>query len=133
LEKKKQGARKMRMSRLFPLMAALLILLFSTAASAAVGKVELKVYDPRAELWAPPVTPIQPRLATLDGKKIALLNNTKPGADFIRPHIEKVLKEKFPKAEIREFVISYNAYPSKRDDMKVVKDWADAVIGLLGD
>jgi hypothetical protein len=114
-------------------MAAVLLPMLSTVASAAGGKVALKVYDPRAERWTPPITPIQPRLSTLDGKKIAIINNTKPGADYIRPYIEKVVKEKFPKAETKEFVISYNAYPAKRDDLKAVEDWADAVIGLLGD
>ncbi len=112
------------------LAAALLIPALSARPAAAV---ELKVYDPRAELWSPVSKPIQARLSTLDGKKIAIINNTKPGADYIRPYVEKVLKEKFPKAEIKEFVISYNAYPKKNEDLKAVAAWADGVVGLLGD
>ena len=100
---------------------------------AAAADVELKVYDPRAELWTPPLTPIHARLSTLAGKKIAIINNTKPGADYIRPHVVEVLKEKFPDAEIKEFIISYNAYPKKSEDLKAVAAWADGVIGLLGD
>ena len=101
--------------------------------SVQAAGVTLKVLDPRAERWTPPAKPIQPRLSTLDGKKIAIINNTKPGAAYIKPYIEKVLKEKFPNVEFKEYMISYNAYPNKSSDLKEVAAWADGVIGMLGD
>lgn len=101
--------------------------------SHASAEVSIKVLDPRAQRWAPEARPIQPRLATLAGKKIAIVNNTKPGAAYIRPYIIEVLKEKYPDIEFKEFVISYNMYPKKSEDLKAVAVWADAVIGMLGD
>lgn len=112
---------------------ALASALLIAAAPAWAAGVTLKVLDPRAERWSPPATPIQPRLSTLDGKKIAIVNNTKPGADYIQPFIEKVLKEKFPGVVFKEFKLSYNAYPNKANDLKEIAAWADAVVGMLGD
>lgn len=99
----------------------------------AQGQVKLDVLDPRGELYAPPVMSINPRLGTLAGKKIGILNNTKPGAEAFQPYLEKALKEAVPTVEIRTWVISYNAYPGKEKDLKALADWSDAVIGLLGD
>jgi hypothetical protein len=105
----------------------------SAPADAAESKAVLKVLDPRAELYSEPARPISPRLSTLDGKKIAILNNTKPGANTFRPHLEAVLKAKYPTVEFKEFVVSYNDYPKKAEDLKAVAQWADGVIGMLGD
>lgn len=99
----------------------------------AQGQAKLDVLDPRAELYAPPLKSINPRLGTLAGKKIGILNNTKPGADAFQPYLEKALKEAVPAVEIRSWAIPYNAYPGKEKDLKALADWSDAVIGLLGD
>jgi hypothetical protein len=115
------------------LLSAVAFLASALPVLAQAADVEIKVYDPRAERWRPASHTLQARLSTLDGKKIAVINNTKPGADYISPYVQKIIKEKFPKAEIKEFVISYNAYPAKAEDLKAVATWADGVIGLLGD
>jgi hypothetical protein len=112
---------------------ALLCTGFLAGTSVHAAGVSLKVLDPRAERWSPPAKPIQPRLSTLDGKKIAIMNNTKPGAAYLQPFIEKVLKEKYPNIEFKEFKISYNAYPNKTNELKEIAGWADGVIAMLGD
>lgn len=94
---------------------------------------ELKVLDPRAELFSNPASPINPRLKSLDGKKIGILNNTKPGADYFQPYLLQVLKESYPTIEFKVWKISYNDYPKKADDLKAIAAWSDGVIGLLGD
>jgi len=99
----------------------------------ALGQVELKVLDPRAELMSAPATPINPRLATLSGKKIGIINNTKPGADSFQPYVLQVLKESYPNIAFKVWNISYNSYPNKAKDLKAVAQWSDGVIGLLGD
>jgi len=99
----------------------------------AQGQVKLDVLDPRGELYSPPVTAINPRLSTLAGKKIGILNNTKPGADAFQPYLEKALKEIVPTIEFRTWVISYNGYPGKEKDLKALADWSDGAIGVLGD
>ncbi len=105
---------------------------FSGPARAA-DPVTLEILDPRAETYTPPVTPISPRLGSLDGKKVGILNNTKPGADSFIPYLQKAIQEKFPKVEFKVFPISYNAYPGKEKDLKALADWSDGVIGLMGD
>lgn len=99
----------------------------------ASGQVELKVLDPRAQLMSVPVSPINPRLDTLAGKKIGIVNNTKPGADSFQPYLMQVLKETYPDAEFKVWNITYNSYPNKARDQKAVAQWSDGVIGLLGD
>lgn len=99
----------------------------------AWGRVELTVLDPRAELASAPATPINPRLAALTGKKIGIINNTKPGADSFQPYLLQVLKESYPNIEFKVWNISYNTYPNKTKDLKAVAAWSDGVIGLLGD
>jgi hypothetical protein len=112
----------------------LIVLAFGLCQNAyAAGQVELKVLDPRAELMSTPAAPINPRLKTLEGKKIGILNNTKPGADYFQPYIMQVLKETYPKIEFKAWNISYNDYPNKADDLKALAAWSDGVIGLLGD
>ena len=99
----------------------------------AAAKVQLKVLDPRGELFSTPAAPINPRIKTLEGKKIGILNNTKPGADYFLPYLMQVLKETYPTIEFKEWKISYNDYPNKANDLKNLAAWSDAVIGLLGD
>jgi len=99
----------------------------------AAGQVELKVLDPRAELMSTPAAPINPRLKTLEGKKIGILNNTKPGADYFQPVLMQALKETYPTIEFRVWNISYNDYPNKANELKELAAWSDGVIGLLGD
>jgi len=97
------------------------------------AQVTLNVLDPRGELFTPPVMPTTARLDTLAGKKIGILNNTKPGADAFQPYLEKALKEMVPTIEFKTWVIPYNAYPDKEKDLKALAEWSNGVIGLLGD
>ena len=102
-------------------------------AAMAAEQFKLEILDPRAEIFTPPQVPVSPRLSTLAGKKIGILNNTKPGADSFLPFMQKALKEAFPTVEFKTFQISYNAYPGKEKDLKALADWSDGVIGILGD
>lgn len=112
----------------------LIILAFALCRDAyAAGQVTLQVLDPRAELMSTPAAPINPRLKTLEGKKIGILNNTKPGADYFQPYIMQVLKETYPTVEFKAWNISYNEYPNKANELKALAAWSDGVIGLLGD
>jgi len=99
----------------------------------AVAEVKLEVLDPRGELYTPPVQSINPRLSSLAGRKIGIMNNGKAGADAFQPHLEKALKGAAPGVQLRTWGIAYNVYPDKAKDLKAMADWSDAVIGLLGD
>jgi hypothetical protein len=113
-------------------LAALLALVLCGNAY-ATEQVTLQVLDPRAELMSAPAAPINARLKTLEGKKIGILNNTKPGADYFQPYVMQVLKESYPTIEFKAWNISYNDYPKKADELKAIAAWSDGVIGLLGD
>ncbi len=117
--------------------ALLLSLFFAIAGTFLTGtasaQVKLEILDPRGEIAPPPLTPISPRLQTLAGKKIGILNNTKGGADAFQPYLEKALKNLVPTVEFRKFVIPYNGYPEKESDLKKLVAWSDGVIGILGD
>lgn len=97
------------------------------------GTVTLRVLDPRGEIFVPPVMPLAARLDTLAGKKIGILRNTKPGADSFAPYLEAALKGVYPDLQLRTWVIPYNDYPNKQKDLKALAEWADAVIGMMGD
>jgi hypothetical protein len=101
--------------------------------NAAASNVELKVLDPRAELFTNPSVPINPRLKSLEGKKIGILNNSKPGADDFAPALMQVLKETYPGIQFKMWVIPYNEYPNKANDLKALAEWSDAVVGMMGD
>lgn len=99
----------------------------------AAGNVELKVLDPRGDLLTNPSVPINPRLKSLDGKKIGILKNTKPGADDFAPAMIQVLKEVYPTLEFKMWSVPYNDYPNKANDLKEIVAWSDAVVGMMGD
>jgi hypothetical protein len=128
---------KRRIKTLFTELLAisfLVVLVFALCQDVyAWGQVELKVLNPRADLMSAPATPINPRLKTLAGKKIAIVNNTKPGADSFQPYLMQVLKESYPDIEFKVWNISYNDYRNKANDLKSLAAWSDGVIGLLGD
>lgn len=112
---------------------AVLATLFLWGSAYGADQVTLQVLDPRAELLSAPAVPINARLKTLEGKKIGILNNTKPGADYFQPYVMQVLKESYPKIEFKAWNVSYNDYPNKAAELKALAAWSDGVIGLLGD
>ena len=63
-----------------------------------MSKVELDVLNPRGDIEAVPVTAPNPRIADLNGKRIGLYWNSKPGLDNFYKVFEELLKKKYPAA-----------------------------------
>jgi hypothetical protein len=84
---------KKRVSRL--LLGASLLVAFGWVEPAA-AQVTLDVLNPRGEVPPPPVMGIRPRLNDLSGKKIALCENGKMGANVFFDAVEQLLKQKYP-------------------------------------
>jgi hypothetical protein len=96
-----------------------------------------EVLSPWAEADPVPLHGLAPRLDKLDGKKIGLLQNSKRAAPRILEVTERLLKERFPKAQLSRFVArSFSVSslePARRAEFE---DWlkgVDAVIAAVGD
>jgi hypothetical protein len=79
---KEVGRMRDKHGRIFLFFLAFLGLLTMTSSvfpGGAVAEVKLEVLDPRGELYTPPVQSINPRLSSLAGKKIGIMNNGKAG------------------------------------------------------
>jgi hypothetical protein len=69
-------------------------------AGTAAAQVSLEVMNPRGEIPPPPTRGISPRAASLDGKKIVLVDNGKFGADNFLYVVAQLLKQKYPNATV---------------------------------
>jgi len=79
----------------FPLLVGALV-----SAGTARAQVTLEVMNPRGEVPPPPTVGISPRVSSLDGKKIVLVDNGKFGADNFLEVVGKMLKARYPTATI---------------------------------
>ena len=79
----------------FALLAGALV-----SAGAASAQATLEVMNPRGEVPPPPTLGISPRVSSLDGKKIVLIDNGKFGADNFLEVVGKMLKDRYPTATI---------------------------------
>jgi predicted GTPase len=61
---------------------------------------QLEVMNPRGEIAPPPTVAISSRAASLDGRKIVLIDNGKFGANNFLDVLAEMLKEKYPKATV---------------------------------
>jgi hypothetical protein len=64
------------------------------------AQMQLEVMNPRGEIPPPATVGISPRAASLDGRKIVLVDNGKFGANNFLDVLAEMLKEKYPSAAI---------------------------------
>jgi predicted GTPase len=58
----------------------------------------LEVMNPRGEIPSPATLGISPRVPSLEGKRVVLIDNGKFGANNLLTALADMLKEKYPKA-----------------------------------
>jgi len=63
-----------------------------------MSNVELKVLNPRGIIETIPATAPNPRVTDLNGKRVGLYWNSKPGLDNFYKVFEELLKKKYPGA-----------------------------------
>jgi predicted GTPase len=68
--------------------------------AAASAQVTIEVMNPRGEIPPPKTLGISPRVASLAGKKIVLVDNGKFGANNFLDVVAQMLKQKYPSATI---------------------------------
>ncbi len=66
----------------------------------AAAQVTLEVMNPRGEIPPPKTLGISPRIGTLDGKKIVLVDNGKYGASNFLDALADKIKAKYPTATV---------------------------------
>ncbi len=121
------------------LLRSFLLLAFFTASSGlamntpAASQVTLTVMNPRADLQGPTPIPLAPRLRTLEGKRIGLVNNTKENATLLQPELEKALREMLPSAKLKSGSLSYRPFENKDRALEELAKNSDGIILLFGD
>jgi hypothetical protein len=72
----------------------------ATQTSLQKPQIDLEVMNPRGEIPPLPTVGINPRVSTLEGKKVVLVDNGKFGANHFLDALADMLKERYPKATI---------------------------------
>jgi len=104
------------------------------SAEAAGNKVTLTVMNPRGEIAPPDTLGINPRLTDLNGKTIALMNNTKRGVDYLHDAFEALLKKRFPAIRVLRTTKPGGSLISSTDEWyEEVAAKADAFIFAMAD
>jgi len=96
-----------------------------------------EVLSPWAEANPIPLKGLAPRLDDLAEKKVGLLCNNKRAAPIILNVTEKILKERYPDAEISMFnARTFSVSALERDRKEEFDNWikgVDAIIAAVGD
>ena len=97
-------------------------------------QVKLQVMNPRGKTSQVVKKPISPRLETLESKKIGVINNTKSGGQILWPYVEADLKKRYPGIEFQSWRIGFAFLQERKEPLlREVADYADAVVGHMGD
>jgi|TARA_B100001971_G_C17642829_1_gene264217 hypothetical protein len=93
---------------------------------------ELTVLNPVAqlasELGQPPSAPQRPR--TLEGSRVGLYWNRKPGGNYALERVGQLLKERFPGTEAE---LVHSRRPIPEDLIRELKESRDVVVGATAD
>ncbi|MFC1920542.1 hypothetical protein ACFLYQ_02325 [Chloroflexota bacterium] len=93
--------------------------------------VSLEVLNPRGEVDHPPTVPPNPRITSLDGKKVALYWNSKENGYVFWDAIEVELKKACPSATILRYNGAFDIGDAIAERIKA--DGVDAFMYGMGD
>jgi hypothetical protein len=103
----------------------------TTPTNPTTSGVTLEILNPRGEVDPPPSQAPNPRIDTLDGKKIALYWNSKENGNVFWDEIEILLKAKYPTVTVLRYNGGFDIGDTVAD--KVKADGADAFMYGMGD
>lgn len=92
----------------------------------------LELMDPRGNPQAG-TKGLSPRLDSLDGKTIGLLNNGKPNFDLFLADLEQLLRAKYPSVRIVQRMKPVVPRPVPKEMLAELAETCDAVVTGLGD
>jgi len=96
------------------------------------SNVVLEVCNPEGAL-AEKGTKLAPRLKTLEGKRIGLVWNGKPNGDVLLKEVGKLIKERFPTAEVVPHRVSFSGRKLPAGELEAVAKDVDAGVFASGD
>ena len=125
------------MNRLIGLLSIAVLFAYAfpgAAAQAKADSVTLEVMNPMGVIEPPATLGLSQRIGKLDGKKIALMHNNKPGASNLLDALEKILSKKFPAATFVRGYETEPVQPPKDPEMyRKAAAASDAFIFAMGD
>jgi hypothetical protein len=96
------------------------------------GRVELELLNPKGVIDPPQMLGISPRIASLDGKRIAMIHNNKPGAKTFLNAVEELLKARYTNIAFVHFDTNINL-ADKPEKYAAMANACDAFILGSGD
>jgi hypothetical protein len=74
------------------------------------------------------------RLSSLEGKRIGILENNKPGALMLLPFLQQGIKKQVPHVEMRVWKIPRHWSEAEKEPLlREIAGYGDAFIGLMGE
>ncbi len=92
----------------------------------------IEVLDPTTEARTQPIAYV-PRPASLAGKRVALIENTKFNSDRLLAKIGEILKAEYGAAETRMFRKHNASVPAHEEIIQDVRKTCDVVVAGVGD
>ena len=92
----------------------------------------IELLDPRVETKARPITYVD-RPRSLEGKRVALIENTKFNSDKLLVKIGDLLKEEYGVAEWRLYHKHNASVPAHPEIIAEIETSADVVVAGIGD
>ena len=91
-----------------------------------------ELLDPTTEATAQTIAYV-PRPASLEGKRVALIDNTRFNSDNLLVRIGNILKEEYGVAECRMYRKHNASVPAHPEIVAQMEAWADLVVAGIGD
>jgi hypothetical protein len=92
----------------------------------------IELLDPTTEAAAQPIS-YAPRPASLEGKRVALIENTKFNSDRLLEKIGQVLKAEYGVAETRMWRKRNASVPAHQEIIEEVRKTSDVMVAGIGD
>ena len=93
----------------------------------------IEILDPTTEAAAPQTIAWAPRPTALDGKRVALIENTKFNSDQLLARIGEILKAEYGVAEWKMYRKHNASVPAHAEIIEEVKASADVMVAGIGD
>ena len=92
----------------------------------------IELLDPKVETKANPITYVD-RPRSLEGKRVALIENTKFNSDRLLAKSGDILKQEYGAAECRMFRKHNSSVPAHDEIVQEVRKTCDVVVAGVGD